>query len=37
LFQWIGVSHKKMGQQKLALVLPAHISATSPGSRTRRF
>ena len=38
LFQLIGVSQsQKMGQQKLALGLPAQISATSPGSRTRRF
>jgi len=38
LFQLIGVSQsQKMGQQKLALGLQAQISATSPGSRTRRF
>ena len=37
LFEWIGVSQQKMGQQKLALGLPAQISATPPGSRTRRF
>jgi hypothetical protein len=36
-FELIGVSQQKMGQQKLALGLPAQISATSPGSRTRRF
>jgi hypothetical protein len=38
LFLLSGVNQsQKMDQQKLALGLPAQISATSPGSRTRRF